>query len=383
MSSPPDMALPLGSQLPAEIPMSPSAMRRQLLEAGEADLGPTGEPTAALAKHWLDAYSGFVNVYMNPLLNPEDDVWLPPRAYILLLEAATVLVLRLKDFRSLFAPKAAKIIPSLLVFYVLLDGYEAIEVPDYDENSSVSGARMQELIFEALVLYLLSLGDRVKPRAKNVGAPEEEDLVLSTILEAFLMASDEILLKRETMLYPCTVPMLSPGRIHTRLDDEEAVPVDHILLRNERQAALLPSFFTSVVAAVLARQCKSSDFLMSTLGVHSARSSRSVFMSLISGCWPVAPAKVADSAALMMSNMHSFASAHNSPLLEDIYSDLRHQLLLYRIGVKDPQPRARLDTVLDTCLYSSHLTSPAAHCLSLLRGLTRADVDDHSLTAVI
>lgn len=241
MSTPPEAPLPLGTQLAADMLASPSTIKTRILEAGEHDLGPAGLPTQALTDAWLQAYWRFVEAYMIPLLDPPDEVWIPPRTHLSLLEAATIIVLRLKDSRHFFTPErrnARKVIPALLVFYVLLDGYDASSDPAYDART-VSSAQMQELIFEALVMYLLSLGDRIKPRGDKepVEALAEDDPVLSTTLHAFLNACDgtsrpvrtgtsmltrviEILLKRETLLYPCTVPILVPGRIYTRLDDE-------------------------------------------------------------------------------------------------------------------------------------------------------------------
>ncbi|VDB97094.1 unnamed protein product [Peniophora sp. CBMAI 1063] len=383
MNPPSGPYAPLGTQAANEPLPPPASMRRQLLEAMEEDLGPTGIPTQTTADAWLKAFSDLIDCYMTPLVNYSDEVWNPPHSHISLLEVAITLVLRLKDSRHLFLPercRARKIIPTLVAFYVLLEGYDASGQPDYDEYSSVTGAQLQKLIFEALVMYLCSAGDNVKPRIEK-GNFEEDDPILLTTLDAFLHTCDELLAKRETLLYPCMVPVLAPGRIQTRLDDEEPVTVDHVLIYNERQAALLPTFSASLVAAVMADRPCVSDFLMAALDIRLARSLRATFMSLISGCWPGPSATISRYVTLIFSKVQLLNSTHTVAHLRNIYFDLRHQLLLFRISVKDGKSRILLDAVLEACVCSP--PSSAANCLSVLRSLARIDPDDHNLRILV
>lgn len=121
-----------------------------------------------------------------------------------------------------------------------------------------------------------------------------------------------------------------------------------------------------------------SDFLMAALDIRLARSLRSTFMSLISGYWPCPSPTISRYVALIFSKLQSLNSTHTLAPLRDIYFDLRHQLLLFRIGVKDAESRILLDAALEACICSPEPSS-AANCLSVLRSLARIDPDDHGL----
>ncbi|KAI0322491.1 hypothetical protein OF83DRAFT_1093546 [Amylostereum chailletii] len=371
---------------------SPAAFRQSLLRIIEQDLSDEHQHIKIDdASAWVTVVSGFSDHLFSTFPSSRQGSWDVLHEKAALIDAALEIVHRLlKKTSTLFDGRedlARNISTKLMCLCGVLESRDDVGVVVHNGIPSPDELKRKTRV---VLLQVLTYLDNSVTGSGGGKATNPVWEVLKNIMDESLELVQELVTLAPTFLYPARARLFHTPHLVSEVDDQtdqteddkDPLLISSILLEDSTHAAEFICLLLEMQCSLFEPPPHTHAFLEGTMPLISQLASAAA-TSFLSCPWNFNGSRRARCLSRILNAVKHLCVAHPHGAVRDMYSELVHQAILYRLKSDAQAFKDALDPLLDMDGSLFYPVTPKIHVHTLVQAMLQLQLEDNDDKAVI